>query len=143
MNKNELDKIVDRGLIRLNEKAHKQQYEAQKQALIFPSKKTSLFIILSVGLPYLITFSLYSIGIKAPIFTLGFWTYPIFVLFMMFMIVINKDKVCITDGFLLLAFFFMILCLGGQILYEKFLNFVLESGYFIIIPIFNTPINLF
>ena len=142
MNKNELDKIVDRGLIRLNEKAHKQQYEAQKQALIFPSKKTIGFTILSVGLPYLITFSLYSIGIKAPIFTLGFWTYPIFVLFMMFMIVINKDKVCITDGFLLLAFFFMILCLGGQILYEKFLNFVLESGYFIVIPIFNTPINL-
>ena len=142
MNKNELDKIVDRGLIRLNEKAHKQQYESQKQALIFPSKKLSLFIILSVGLLYLITFSLYSIGIKAPIFTLGFWTYPIFVLFMMFMIVINKDKVCITDGFLLLAFFFMILCLGGQILYEKFLNFVLESGYFIVTPIFNTPINL-
>ena len=60
----------------------------------------------------------------------------------MFMIVINKDKVGITDGFLLLAFFFMMLCLGGQILYEKFLNFVLESGYFIVIPIFNTPINL-
>lgn len=142
MNKNELDKIIDRGLIRLNVKAHKQQYEAQQKSLILPSKKASLFILISVSLLYLVTFSLYCIGIKAPMFTLGFWTYPIFALFLMFLIVINTDRVGLTDGFLLLAFFVIMFCLGGLNLYEKFLKFVLESGYFIAIPILNIPINL-
>lgn len=139
MKNDELDKLVERGLSRLEYKAIKQQEKKQSEKLIFPSFSFIIGFILQVLILFALAGWFYFRGIKGILFSLGFWTLPFLVLFMMCTLVLNYDRNKANE-LLILIFVYMLFCFLAFPLYSKFLNFITDSGYTVIIPFFNFPL---
>jgi FtsH-binding integral membrane protein len=142
MKKDELNKLIDNGLDRLNEKAKIQKDEANRKALILPGAKTVIKIGVITCLVYLFFIGLYSYDIKAPLFTLVFWSYPLLIAYMMLSTAINYDRDTCTENFFNLLLVYAILGIVGFYFYEKFVLYISSIGYQITIPFINYTLEL-
>lgn len=142
MKNDELNKLIDNSLDRLSEKAKIQKHEAEKKALILPSAKTVIRIGIIIGLIFAFCISLYYYDIKAPLFTLAFWSFPLLTVYMMFSIVVNYDRDIDIEKLFNLMVIYATASIVGFYYYKKFIVYILSIDYQIAIPFFNYTLQL-
>lgn len=141
MKNDDLDKLIDQSLTRLDAKAAVDREKALAMAPILPSLKTVLIIVVVTCIAFGLSGGLFLNGIKTPLFNLGFWSYPLLLLFLMTLLVGNYEKMNLDVSILVITIYIIFFVLTFP-LYEKFLNFMIDSGYNMVVPFVNYIIEI-